>query len=178
MMKDIKTKIQNLIKTMVNRFLTNLNTIGRVLRRFYRLTDYHIKSFIYHLIVQNIWEYHEYRGVEYKVLFNPMVGNLLAYVKLPRKHPFIEILKKGNLSDIPVDCHWGLTFDCHATPFNQFWQDFSYGWWIGWDYGHASDMMFISPSLVTMPGQKIHTMLEVVDDAQKVIDQVLDHTNG
>ena len=123
----------------------------------------------------------EYKGIEYQSYVNTDLGHFCGYVKLPPKHPWIKILTKqkkiklygGNslkvrdYDKLPVTCHGGLTFgEYFAKPFNQW----TKGWWIGWDYAHAGDAV---ASLPKNKGDKVWTLEEVEEECKRVINQVL-----
>lgn len=128
-----------------------------------------------------------FRGLEYTTWENPATGSLCGYVKLPAKHPFIELLKKKTYyklfsgkkmviygyDKLPIECHGGLTF---GTNVRKPYHDFTKGWWIGWDYAHLGDCC---PKLPLRMGEKerLWSEKEVIAECKAVIKQVLDALN-
>lgn len=74
----------------------------------------------------------EYKGFSCVVLFMPM-GYRCGYVGLPKGNKYYE----KDYDDIPVSCHWGLTY----SENHLFWQDDKDIWWIGFHCGHLCDGM-------------------------------------
>lgn len=110
----------------------------------------------------------KYKGVEYKVLIGPM-SNLCAYVKLPDDFPAFD-----DYQELEIECHWGLTFACDVENKEQSgWQNFNMGRWIGWDYGHANDII---PKFDTFGVKKLGGKLwqpeDVEDEIFGVIEQI------
>ena len=72
-------------------------------------------------------------GVRYLIMRGPC--SLCAYVGVPSDHP----LAGKDYDDVPLDCHYGLTFSGEGGD-----EDFRpAGWyWYGWDYGHSGDKAF------------------------------------
>lgn len=122
-----------------------------------------------------------------------------AYVKLPPRHPYIKLCRKGDYDGMDISVHGGLTFAYEVkTESEESSQNFTKGcWigldWIGWDYGHSGDQIWDLERLKTwspeiykievikqkrlkeFPFLKEHrwTEEEVEVDCKKVIDQLL-----
>jgi hypothetical protein len=59
-----------------------------------------------------------------------------AYVGVPLTHPLAGL----DYNDIPLRCHWGLTFGDKGTTHLP--SDY---YWYGWDYAHCDDASDYSP---------------------------------
>ncbi|MCM1506992.1 MAG: hypothetical protein NC177_07640 [Ruminococcus flavefaciens] len=112
------------------------------------------------MVYKNKWETElldsgVYDGYEYAIVSRGT--HPCAYVKLPHGHKYYGV----DYADIPVECHWGLTYSDNrldVLPLRS-------GWWIGWDYAHGYDHMEF------FNGKK-WTTAEILDEVKDVIRQV------
>lgn len=141
-----------------------------------------------------------YKDIEYVVFLNDrdgLIRNYCAYVKLPKGHPFIDILKKrvkvpglGSIKSwyrrsydkVPIECHFGLTFGELIKKSDGYPQGFTPGWWVGWDYAHWCDDVYTDKMRDLMGhdpasglGAKKWTEEEVEQEVYQVIEQVLNY---
>jgi hypothetical protein len=83
-------------------------------------------------------------------------------VRLPEGHPWTGL--RYDDDRIVLCVHGGLTFR-ESVKAGSRWekspQGFGPGYWIGWDYAHAFD------------DDKAYTAQNIIDECQRVIDQVL-----
>ncbi len=96
-----------------------------------------------------------YNGYEYAIVsrgFHPC-----AYVKLPENH----ICYGLDCNDIPVECHYGLTYSADSLDV----MPSDSGWWIGWDYAHCTDQ------IGKTEGKK-WTTSEILTEVKQVIQQL------
>lgn len=142
-----------------------------------------------------------YKGVDYVVFVNDrggLVRNYCAYVRLPKGHPFIKILRRKVLvpgfmsikpwyrrsyDKVPVECHYGLTFGDLVKEGEDWAQGFTPGWWIGWDYAHFCDDIYTEEmkkkfsvdGLFDDLSLKKWTEEEVEKEVFEVIEQVINY---
>lgn len=90
-----------------------------------------------------------------------------AYVQVPESHP----LYHDEDIDGYVLCHGGISFRLDLTEPNELGLDS--GWWIGWDYAHATD--YIDFPVMSF-GKKKWTTTEMLNDVQMVIQQLCEVT--
>ena len=101
----------------------------------------------------------EYRGHRYVVIsygYHPC-----AYVSMPKGR---AILTSG------IVCHGGITYvnkDLEGIPSDE------NTWWIGWDYAHHGDYS----GLLWLMGGKKWTTKEIVEECERVIEQIEDDEN-
>ena len=100
----------------------------------------------------------------------------LAYIRLPDNHRWT---KKKGYDYIPLDVHGGLTYmeKVDKNDMNEYWQKFTPGTWIGWDYGHAGDFtdygMVLNPIYPIDEEDKRWEYDEVEKEVKEVIKQLL-----
>ncbi|MDE5620467.1 MAG: hypothetical protein K2O29_01380 [Ruminococcus sp.] len=107
-----------------------------------------------------------YNGYQYRIVSRGL--HPCAYVKLPEGHKYYGL----DYVDIPVDCHYGLTYsDSYVDGLFV-----GNGWWIGWDYGHCCDysgfMMHEHWKDVDTSYCKKWTTTEILKEVKQVIDQL------
>ena len=93
-----------------------------------------------------------------------------AYVCLPKGHKYYQ----KSYDDIPIGCHYGLTFASDDFHFNPVYQPDV--WWIGWDYAHAGDYMgydIIFDKSLQLPEDKKWKTHEIFEEVKKVIEQLI-----
>ena len=79
-----------------------------------------------------------------------------------KKQPFNEPRPKSRrrymwtYDDVDLNVHGGLTFGTKITERNKkdFYCDFTPGWWVGWDYMHAFDEMYLPKDRIADKDQK------------------------
>lgn len=115
-------------------------------------------------------------GVRFIIMRGPAA--LCAYVGVPSAHPAAGL----DYNDVPLRCHWGLTFAGEgSTPEKP--NSWPAGWfWYGWDYGHCDDASFwdvkersIAPSLSR---GKQWTVKEVKDDSWSTVYDFQKYVKG
>jgi len=84
----------------------------------------------------------EHAGLKCLILRNPELLNLNGYVALPPEHPCY------GKADIDVEVHGGLTFASEGD--GEKWEK-GY-WWVGFDCGHAGDLVPAISEYLPMPG--------------------------
>lgn len=85
-----------------------------------------------------------------------------CYVFLPKNHKYYG----KQYFDIPIECHWGLTFSDKDLIFNPLPNK---KWVIGWDYAHCDDYTSFG---LDFEGQKKWTTDELVEEVKEVIEQL------
>ena len=99
--------------------------------------------------------------IECTVLRGP--SSFCAYLGIPINHP----LAGFDYDDIPLSCHWGLTYggtDLSGLTKNKY--------RYGWDYGHCDDVSTYDielPILTRKPGAKNWTVGEIVQEIDDVL---------
>jgi hypothetical protein len=65
-----------------------------------------------------------------------------------------------NYSKLDLHVHGGLTFGEHITKKNigYFMQPFTEGWWVGWDYQHVGDALFLPKERIVEKNEQIQEM--------------------
>ena len=112
----------------------------------------------------DILENGTYKGYEYYII--TLGTHPCSYVLLPEGHRY----HGKNYNDIPIDCHFGLTYSRDYLFQNNI---ISGGEWvIGWDYSHYTD--YFSMEDYSIPGYK-WTLDELRVEVQSVIDQLVDY---
>lgn len=117
-----------------------------------------------------------HNGYEY-VIFEwerGIMRGINGYVKIPDNHPQLLKLKKLRWSKwgdrprsyrydyeaVDVNVHGGLTFGEKITKKNikNWFQPFTIGWWVGWDYMHAGDEMYITKERAAEKDDKVQNV--------------------
>lgn len=109
---------------------------------------------------QSLLEYGSYKGYHYCVVSQGVFP--CGYVELSPDHAYFK-------QDNAIICHGGITFHGHLSddlglPSNTF--------WIGWDYGHAGDLLGFDFSFRTVAYGNGYTTEDVVAECHNVIDQL------
>ena len=100
-------------------------------------------------------------GFDYYVV-NQGGSHPCAYVVLPKGHVFNGV----PYDDIPVKCHWGLTYGAYELEGVKL-EDGEYV--IGWDYGHCGDYI----SAYGAPADhKMWTTAEILNEVTEVCRQL------
>ena len=110
-------------------------------------------------------------------------GHRCGYVQVPAKHPFTG----KNYTDIPVECHGGLTFKGQLSKPDD---GTFYGTWIGFDCAHSGDRrdtglaaeIFKDSEYINhtdwlgelFPNSDIRTLDYVEGECFSIIDQLID----
>lgn len=127
-----------------------------------------------------------YRGILYRVMFNPVCAFRCAYIKVP----YANWCKTTCSVDDAVLLHGGCTYLERTFPEQSSdAADPSY-MIVGWDYGHLNDgidkatlsqvdperyaIMQRNPHLFLDTGEHVWTQKEVIDEIHSVIDTLLD----
>lgn len=113
-----------------------------------------------------------YKGLNYIIKRNLNLGFPLAYVKLPKNHPW---KRKKNYWNIPLEVHGSLTFMARVkTKEDAGWQGFDKGTWIGWDYGHAGDYVDYGDGTgFSALGERHWSDVEVEEEIKSAIRKIL-----
>jgi hypothetical protein len=113
--------------------------------------------------MEDVWnaDHKVYKGYEYVQFYfeSEVMQHFTGYVKLPDAHPAVAKLSKRRWStffsnkrrylysydDVEINVHGGLTFGEKITKrtLHNYLQPFTPGWWIGWDYLHAGDEVYL-----------------------------------
>lgn len=105
-----------------------------------------------------------YNGFEYFILW--FAGHPNAYIKIPEHHPFFK--KTYSEIDDGGVVHYGFTFSGENLNRVYGLED---GWYLGWDYGHATDYINSSYS-ARYPGRR-WTTEDITSECRAVIDEVI-----
>lgn len=91
-----------------------------------------------------------------------------AYVELPKDHAYYD----KDYDEIPIYCHWGLSYLRHYLLKNC--PDYRAGYWIGWDYGHAFDYAsYFSEEEAVYINLRKWTTTEIIEEVKLVIEQLI-----
>lgn len=90
------------------------------------MTKGHLKGYMHEL------SRGEHEGFPWYVGHND-IGFRTGYIRVPKGHPWFH----KSYDDIDCDVHGGLTYSDKGPPGKI--PKFSYGWWVGFDCGHAYD---------------------------------------
>lgn len=124
-------------------------------------------------------EYKDHKWVAFYFESGTM-QHFCGYIKIPKNHPWYKVgIKRKyytigmerfmhrNYDDIPLHVHGGLTFAELVTERNKnnYLQPFSQGLWVGWDYSHAGDRLYL-------PEDRMEDKPKFVKDMWKGIDKI------
>lgn len=84
--------------------------------------------------------------------------SICMYIWIPNEHP----LAKKNYDDLPINCHWWLTFSWNIERLQ------SNFYWYWWDYGHSWDYIFYDSPFNTDNAKK-WTPEDVINDSWNTI---------
>lgn len=109
----------------------------------------------------------EYKGLNYYIAFNGELGIPLAYVKIPKGHKWYG--KDYQEIDLAENApNWNLTFsDCYVPTIPD---TLIGGWYIGWDYGHATD--YHNDGWCRVIQGRVWTTEEIEDECKNVIEAI------
>lgn len=79
------------------------------------------------------WDYED--NTDMKCMIVRSAFSLFAAIGVSNRHP----LAGFHYNDIPISCHWGLTFSKQGWDNSPFDKDY---YWYGWDYSHCEDFCF------------------------------------
>lgn len=115
--------------------------------------------------VPKILENEIYKGYEYYI--TTLGSHPCCYVLLPKGHKYYGKF----YNDIPIKCHYGLTYSENEL-LDVVKND---EWVIGWDYAHTGDFISFGLKFVEADeyGHK-HTLEELRNDVYEVINQLVD----
>lgn len=104
-----------------------------------------------------------YKGYDYMILG----GNYpCAYVRIPKESKLYK-MEYGDADEL-LDVHGGVTYSENHYP-TQFQFD-STEWWIGWDYAHSGDAMYLNDIFIT---GKLWGFEDVEKECFNAIDQII-----
>ena len=107
------------------------------------------------------------KKIKFKILQTPKpgLGNWVAYIRLPDNIKTIDIDE--------INCHGGITFNSIIKKGdNDYWQKFSPGHWIGWDYAHFGDYLPYERLLGHQSTGKQWQYQEIEAEVKSVIKQI------
>lgn len=94
-----------------------------------------------------------------------------AYIEIPEGHRYY-----GEVYDeIPLDCHFGLTYADDTGILNGY--NYRSGYWIGWDYAHLGDY-YCAKGYSKSPLLKRWTTEEILAEVKDVINQLVEGDNN
>ena len=114
-----------------------------------------------------------YNGFQYWIL--NLGSHPTAYVEIPKDHVYFG----KQFDDIPVYCHYGLTYSRDYLTFHEYSLKYkclvktriTNTWVIGWDYAHSGD--YYASVVGSMDGKK-WTTREIFEEVKSVINQLKD----
>ena len=123
---------------------------------------------------------HEVYGVHNKLLAEGNYKGFYYTAISLGSHPccYICIPSGRPIAVDSINCHYGVTYHkeyLHCSDLiDQSLIDYDEGWWIGWDYAHLYDYIYIS-ELPREPRdyEKTYTSEELEEDCKKAIDSIL-----
>lgn len=134
-----------------------------------------IKPMIYKNLFDIFYNYNEilnegiYRGYHYVIA--SLGTHPCAYIEIPEGHRYYN----EAYDEIPLDCHFGLTYTNDTGILNG--DNWRSGYWIGWDYAHLGDY-YCAKGYSKSPLLKRWTTEEILAEVKNVINQLVEGDNN
>ena len=124
--------------------------------------------------VPELLDCQEFNGYKYYVLNQG--SHPCGYVELPKKN---LCFGKTNNECVDINCHGGISYsyaDLHFMDNNNEYKLLENSWFLGWDYAHWGDFMYLSDDDVMFMYDGIdekYSTWEVVQECRNVINQLI-----
>lgn len=93
-----------------------------------------------------------------------------AYVKIPKTH---WLYNKKDYDEVPVECHYGLTYMEDSLTINDETEEKVEGKFIGWDYSHCDDYYGANEKFGFQDMGKKWTTEEIYKEVRDVCSQII-----
>ena len=134
-----------------------------------------MKEMVYRSAIENKHQFTDmldegtYKNFHYAIL--SYGSHPCAYVELPTEHPLYPLYDEDELAYI--DCHGGITYFSTTGLIRPSDENHRDGHWIGWDYAHFGDYIYLPTNFEIWNDDKKWTTKEIFEDVKNVIEQLI-----